>query len=366
MIGYCRQPIKLELRVARGISQVLRQNALGRYTCYSATQEVTEMRLKAVVSLALSLLFVACARPESVSSIRRGCVVASSCATAGMGVPRSGGGVCYIQSAATIARGASPEQQYTLKCAREATNCTTFRSCTTRNHGVDYCTANRGESCDGNVRVSCPMVGPNTPPELIPPATTQDCALLGLVCSASNGNAACTNGMACDAMFMPTCDGTKIVTCDRSTMMQEPTDCARQTPGSTCVMLSVGGATVPTCLTSTMCMLEPGRASTRCETSSLISCVALPGAMPDPNGRREGREVRIDCAHEALEGRCAVVGGTSGCTSIQNQCAPDSPDRCNGNAVEICVNGRYESTDCGSIGFSRCAQLSFTTAVCVN
>jgi hypothetical protein len=49
-----------------------------------------------------------------------------------------------------------------------------------------------------------------------------------------------------------------------------------------------------------------------------------------------------------------------------NQCAPDSPDRCNGDTLEICVNGHYEGTPCGSLGFARCTQVSFSTAACTN
>ena len=323
------------------------------------------MRWQKMVSLTFGVFALSCARPESISSIRRGCVAALSCTPTVLGTPTRAG-ICFSEIAPSVALGARPERQYQLRCAREATSCSTLRACITRNHNSDYCAAHHHDSCDGNVRVKCPLVEPNTPDELAQPATTQDCTLAGLTCTAVNGSAVCGDGMACDRTFVDTCDGTKVVRCDLATGTRVSTDCARVLAGGTCIMAWATGAMFPRCASSTVCTRDPNRSPTRCESNSLISCVVVSDPMPDPLGRIEGREVRLDCAHEVLEGRCTTLGGVASCTSVQNQCGPTSPDRCNGNAVEICVNGRYESTDCGSLGFARCAQLTFTTAACVN
>ena len=80
-----------------------------------------------------------------------------------------------------------------------------------------------------------------------------------------------------------------------------------------------------------------------CDGTAAVGCVGFPQ--------------RLECS--TLESHCAISDGEAMCVANASDCDRTSPDRCSGDALRICVNGRYDSNPCSSIGLSTCQATSF-------
>ena len=96
---------------------------------------------------------------------------------------------------------------------------------------------------------------------------------------------------------------------------------------------------VPRCvLAGAMCT---GTAA-RCEGNTLIRCES-----------GYARESRTDCA-VAYEGTCQSYAMGARCVPTATMCDVRGEEFCNRTALGVCVNGRYRSFECTSIGVAAC------------
>ncbi len=335
------------------------------------------LRLLATVLASALVITVGsgCGSPDAVLRARRACAFMASCPR--MSLPNSAadnGGSCYGLLSLPTSVTPGPEAAYGAECARTSNNCQAFRDCLSRNHGAPYCLATPGGSCDGNVVVHCPPSRGSMPPDIDPADVipTEDCALAGGECHAANNQAACTTATPCDPtmplLAAPHCDGDRIVVCN--TIVERivvVSDCAAA--GGTCAMSGGGTPQIARCaLSGEACTIPantPASATAHCDGDTTVaSCTADPTQPQNGDGSQPGHTVRTSCNSGAFQGHCGTIHGVATCLPNDNACAPDSPDRCAGDTLEICVNGHYEGTACSSIGFARCTQRTHLVAAC--
>jgi hypothetical protein len=241
----------------------------------------------------------------------------------------SGAAAGFIEDARDI-----PRQ---VACAASADSCTTMLECRALGRSAGFCTGREAAFCDGDVAVLCRSEEY--------PAFVLDCAAIGLSChSIRESAAACTNGVTCDASA-PRCDGRSRTYCVDG--MEAPIDCGLVWPGGSCALVAdERGLPTPTCV-------PPGAdcSADRCAGSTLIRCIG-------------GHELPVDCA-AAVEGSC--VDGTDGpeCMPTATECDARSMEACDGDRVQVCVNGRYEAIDCRELGMRTCGVHISGGARCV-
>lgn len=225
-----------------------------------------------------------------------------------------------------------------VECARTSSSCDDYVACV--RFGAS-CSGAVAGSCQGTIADRCSTPGG----DYLPPVF--DCALLGMSCEDA-GEATCvlpTSAPPCDGPAgTSTCDGNTRVHCRPRSgggvgALREP--CPE---GATC---QVDGA-------STVCL--PAPASCAAESASCVGDVAVWCL------ERAGEllEQRLDCASVAR--RCAPdARGIARCAPVATDCTapPDgtSSARCDGDALEVCLEGRLERMDCRSVGRSRCANV---------
>ncbi|MCU1282415.1 MAG: hypothetical protein JWM53_5961, partial [bacterium] len=226
---------------------------------------------------------------------------------------------------------AEDQARRVAECAQAATDCGSVMACATQNHDPTYCAAHRGMSCDGELAIHCTNgaagsfagsgfgwadPGPD------------DCTKRGTHCH----NGFCSDGLTCSTVIDKICvDATHESLCDEGNGIASTIDCSVSAPGSRCLNDGCGPAY--------KCSFEG------CDGNTLVVCGTLASA-------------RIDCG--ALGGHCGIDtrrGQIQDCIPDATECDSTSPDRCNGNAIEICINGKYQSFDCTSIGLSTCSTI---------
>ena len=327
--------------------------------------------------LVLAALAFGCGSPEAIATARRACAFEASCPAMTLG-PDINGGTCFSTRTAPAIGAPDPERAFTANCAKTSNTCSAFRDCVSRNHGAAYCLLNPGRTCDQNILVACPSAGTGGAPPIVDPnavVLTIDCAAATASgeCHRVMGSAYCTTGVPCDGtsvtMAVPHCDGNRIVSCVPGVnRLAVQSDCAAT--NATCVP-GTGTFATPQCVpTGTVCVIPPGQQNEdtyRCVgTDRTSECVADSTVPRNPDGSQVGHLATYSCVSDGFPGHCATVNGLGRCVPPDNQCAPDSPDRCDGDTLTICVNGHWEGTPCGSIGFSRCTQLTYRLAACSN
>jgi hypothetical protein len=306
-----------------------------------------------VLSVLLGALLVGCGSPApSPATIQKSCVFDISCEAA-QGTPgrRDSSGVCVATAQTAFAVGLPFQAEATrqIECAASSTTCTDWQRCTSRDHGPSYCASHRGASCDGNLLIHCGSADGYGQPF--------DCAAYGLECRTANGSAACVDAVrtACDPTQPERCDGNRAIACNEGTREVASVDCGAVLPGSSCGVVAVGRRQVASCLPAGP-LCQSGQP--RCDGNTLVLC-SNPG----------GREQRVDCA-ATFGGTCGVVRDRAQCVFTGGECSPESDDRCSGDKLEVCVNGRYVATECASLGFRTCGLRSFGGslhyAVCMN
>jgi hypothetical protein len=260
--------------------------------------------------------------PVDPAAVLRACVMNLSCLSSPL---TSKGSTCVGSLELIIARGVGffldvQEAIRFVECAKLPT-CAAALECASGGHGAQYCAAHPGTSCDGDVLVNCARDGSIA-------LYWTDCAKLGLHCSPTGGGA-CTDGTACDGSEGG-CWGNVAAECRNGLRM--PVQCDWIRPDLVCRATS-GNFVPSSCLSA-----GPSCKGSRCEDDVFLWC-------------DEGTAVRYDCA--MLEARCDAQ--LPGCTPLATECDwLNAPDRCAGDSIEICVNGRWRATPCASIGLRTC------------
>lgn len=222
-----------------------------------------------------------------------------------------------------------------IECARTSTSCDDYVRCV-RFGGT--CSGTVAGSCQGTIADRCSTPGGNTLPPIF------DCARLGMTCEKTRETTCVlpATAPACSgAVGSSTCDGNTRVHCRAragggAAALRE--DCPS---GSTCIAVGTSTGCAPSVGT---CAAE----SARCEGDVLMACAKLDGQL---------RELRTDCAKSGR--RClADAKGVGACVPRAEECTRpargESSARCNGNALEVCIEGRLARVDCASVGRSEC------------
>ncbi len=225
-----------------------------------------------------------------------------------------------------------------LECVRTATSCDEYVSCV--RFGVP-CGGTVAGSCQGTVADRCSTPGGGYLPPIF------DCALVGMTCEEA-GAAMCVlpaSAPECaGAVGTSSCDGNVRVHC-RARSGGGAAELREECPaGTTCM----GTAT------TSACMPMPGSCAAEaatCEGDVAVWCLEQDGVL---------LEQRLDCA--AAGRRCAPdARGIARCVPIATECvAPadgSSTARCDGNTLEVCLEGRLERVDCTSVGRSTCTMV---------
>jgi hypothetical protein len=277
--------------------------------------------------------------PVQPEAVRKACAMELSCLSP---APITSGGSCVSQFEQGMADGfgilfgpsAADLARY-VNCASSAGDCTTALNCASKNHGPAWCMAHPNPTCDGDTLVNC--VG-GWGLEL------NDCTQLNLHCRSANGFATCSDGTTCDGTVTDQCMGNRYVTCDSQTHLGASFDCGQFIPGGVCRHIVNGTSSETGCFGpgSATCTATETMAS--CDGAAIVSC-------------GYGTTVRVDCSQ--FQSHC-LADNSNGSSSFS--CAPDatdctatSPDSCVGNAIQMCVNGKWEQTACSSFGLSSCA-----------
>ncbi len=221
-------------------------------------------------------------------------------------------------------------------CARTSSDCAAFAACVGHGRDASYCAAHLGDSCDGDVLLSCDFDSGG-------PVLSVDCRAIGLGCVTTGSGSTCSDGTRCDAV-PNTCDGSSVANCDYMTGYLERYDCDAILPGTTCRVVN----------NQAVCRL-PGAPCTdsRCDGDTLVEC-------------ESGQETRIDCAR--LGQHCRPGSGAGSvcvpppinacssafkCATALYSACPNGRD-CPGIPLNVCVNQTVQPFDCASIGLTVC------------
>jgi len=227
-----------------------------------------------------------------------------------------------------------------VECARSSTTCDEYVSCV--RFGAT-CSGTVAGSCQGTIADRCSTPGGNYLPPIF------DCALVGMTCDDSGTSATCVvpaSAPDCADASAETCDGDTRVYCRPRSGggLGEFRDACPT--GTTCVG---GGMNTPAyCMPA---MASCATESATCDGDVAVWCLEEDGVF---------QELRHDCS--ASGRRCAAdERGIARCVPPATECtAPSdgsSSARCDGNTLEVCVEGTLHRVDCASVGRSTCTTV---------
>jgi hypothetical protein len=260
----------------------------------------------------------------SFDELLQACVASSACAV--RPYPRVSNCVDAYYSL-HVPFGLGPVYDAIYRCVNAARGgCDEVFACYGTHRAAGRCDTGFKAHCDGSKAFSCDTLAGRV--------FVYDCAAAGLSClvqASQSFDAHCSTG-SCDASYARRCDGARLSSCADGVI--ETTDCAAH--GQRCAV-GTGGAN---CVGSTEEECQSGKFTARCEGSVALSCVG-------------GRVQRSECAGKPLSGRC--VDGA--CAPSGGDCR-DEFDRCQGPALEACLNGSWRGFDCAALGFGACQALA--------
>jgi hypothetical protein len=279
-------------------------------------------------------------QPVSPDAVRKACAMELSCLSP---PPITLGGSCVVQFEEGLATGygiffgpsAADLTRY-VSCVGAHSDCTSALNCASKNHGPDWCAAHAKATCDGDTLVGC--IG-GWGLELT------NCATFGLHCVTANGQGVCTDGNPCDPTVSAHCSGNRYITCDSTTRLGRSIDCGTFVAGGTCRQIVSGSTTETGCF-------GPGSATCPASVQDMSSCDGTAVVACS-----YGTSLRVECGE--FQSHCvAAANGKYGCTADASECTQNSPDSCVGNAIQMCVNGKWTATACSSLGLSTCQTTS--------
>ena len=225
--------------------------------------------------------------------------------------------------------GPSPRDQARLiDCAGHATSCDGTLRCL-GNLDATWCTAHPQPTCVGDTVVSC---------EGGAPLSRQDCGDIGMRCvTASSGGGLCSDGKTCTGSS-PSCSDGNLVTCNGA--LEQRYDCNAYLPGSRCgTQKATDGTIILGCFGAGTASCTPADFTRSCDGNGLTVC-------------DQGSIVHVACTQVAQH--CGPgVDGDSTCLPDGSDCDGTS-DSCQGDVMQVCVDGKWTSLACSSLGFSTC------------
>jgi hypothetical protein len=201
-------------------------------------------------------------------------------------------------------------------CLNGAGSCEEMARCFGVDADAGRCDRDFEGRCDGDTAVLCDLVDDRV--------YRLDCGAGGLTCGvrpSESFSATCTTG-GCDESFEPRCDGARALTCNAGVVSVDQCD----TLGLVCSEGSCRGS---------------GEACSNSHRPSCDGNVAV--------GCSGGKVARIDCGALPQNSRCQ--GGA--CRPGGDDCVDDF-DRCDGDDLQSCLDGRWKTISCSGLGLRAC------------
>lgn len=290
------------------------------------------------VLLAFALVAVGCGDSKvTQQSGAAACITAAACGIVDIGVSACSQAVAQINDPSVSVRiHLSPGQ---VNCiANAGSDCAAAKKCLANGMTPAECSG-LSSSCAGNVWQTCSAAaGTGTASQGM---QLFDCGQVGQMCVANGNNVDCGYGTcsgSSKACVSPdgTSGGNLLEQCDNGILRRE--DCTRI--DASC---NPSGILGPHCRgNGPACSSGVLDGPLRCDGSVLVSCV-------------DGAEARFDCASLRLGCFAKAGGGGFGCAA-GNECDPGNyPITCVGSTLKFCNNGKVQTFDCASAGFSTCS-----------
>ncbi len=234
--------------------------------------------------------------------------------------------------------GVSPVYDAIYRCVNRARgDCDKIYDCYGVGRTAGKCDISYKARCEGDKAISCDLVGSYR-------VFVLDCAEAGLGCAVRAGTAAftatCGRG-SCDTSFKPECEGNVRWACEEG--VKAPYDCAKMY--TVCGQDTAGTAKCVGNSKETCTVYGPGAFSPRCAGNVALTCV-------------EGYVRKENCSKRRIGTLCRE----GECTDAFKDC-DQSFDRCNGAALQACLDGKWVTFDCAAQGFGAC-QEELYGAIC--
>jgi hypothetical protein len=286
--------------------------------------------------LSLLVLLVAGCGNSSVTqeSGAAACVTAAACNIIAGGVSACTEIIAFVNDPDSASRAhISPSE---VNCiANAGHDCVAAKKCFAGGQTPALCSGN-SESCVGNVWQSCDALagsGGNNGVQ------TFDCAAYGQMCLANNGNVDCGYGTCATGSSMcvgadGASSGNFVQTCEGGILHR--TDCSKLS--ATC-----NPSGVAHCRGNGDACAAPSFTNDTlgCDGNVLLHCL-------------DGQQAREDCGRYNLGCYPRPNGNGFGCFA-GNECDPGNYGAtCVGTTLTFCNNGKIQSVDCGSFGFTTC------------
>ena len=219
--------------------------------------------------------------------------------------------------------GLGPVYDELYRCINGASNCEDMFKCFGTSQTAGTCDSKFQGRCDGDKAISCDLLDHRV--------YVYNCGKADLTCKVPQENvfeAACTIG-ACPSNFKRRCDGAFMIDCSSGLQIVE--DCGAQ--GTVCGTSSTG---IVACIGAQKESCDTQKHQPKCEGSVAISCIG-------------GKLHRSDCNAQILAKTCK----DGACASSGTECLDDF-DRCQGEKLQTCIDGRWIDIDCAALRLGRC------------
>ncbi len=192
--------------------------------------------------------------------------------------------------------------------------------------------ATRGASkCDTTYKATCQ--GPKAKfCDLSNMVLTFDCGTVDLSCAVNKtyaSDAKCGLGSCSSVGYKARCDEGRLVYCENGIVSID--DCVAQ--GLTC---GASGATMD-CVGNSSDACDAGNYASSCQGTVAHSCT-------------KGKVRKEDCSERSYRTRCQA----GACVETHSQCSSGSLDRCKGDRLEACLDGKWQAFDCKPLGLGAC------------
>lgn len=212
-------------------------------------------------------------------------------------------------------------------CVTTADGCDEVFACYGSHQAAGSCGIDFKAQCDGDKAISCDTLSKKV--------FIFDCAAADMTCktrATESFVAYCTRG-TCDTSFERRCEGSQRLTCVDGTI--EVDNCASR--GLVCEKTLLTEEWDCVGEQEEKCDIPPDKLDPSCEGSMAISCVNNKLHKEDCSKRTFMRT----CRH----GACAFVG---------TECDHGSFNRCQGDKLQYCREGKWTIVDCVALGLSPC------------
>ena len=201
-------------------------------------------------------------------------------------------------------------------------NCNAIFTCYGAKRGEAKCDTTYKASCQGTRARFC---------DLSNMLLTFDCGTVDLQCAVNKtytSDAKCGLG-SCSSGYKARCEDNRLIYCENGIVSID--DCGAQG-------LSCGTAgTVADCVGNSSDACDNNSYPSSCQGDVAHSCT-------------KGRVRKEDCSERTYHTRCK----DGDCVETHSQCSSGSLDRCSGEKLEACLDGKWQTFDCKALGFGAC------------